>query len=101
MARRRWYGTTKQRGYSGQHPRLRKQWQPLVDAGLVSCHALICLKEGRRIQPGEPWDLGHTPDRTGWTGPEHQECNRADGTRRKNSRYRQESPPILLTSRNW
>lgn len=80
-------GTTRQRGYSGQHPRLRKQWQPAVDAGMVICHAVICLEERdgrtRWIQPGTPWHLGHNPERTAWTGPEHQRCNIADANRRK------------------
>jgi len=111
-------GSTKQRGYSGQHPRLRAQWKPQVDAGQVMCHAIICLEErdgrGRRIQAGAPWHLGHTADRTGWTGPEHQRCGAADGARRGNRRRGQRramakgqatpipaSPSPLRTSRSW
>ena len=99
-------GTTKQRGYSGDHPALRRKWKPVVDAGHAYCHAIICLKPSRHIQPGEPWHLGHTADRSTWTGPEHQHCNTADGARRKNHKQRSRIVPgrRLMQprpSRNW
>ena len=102
-ARARSRGTTKQRGYSGQHPKLRAKWKPLVDAGQVSCHASICLMPTRWIPPGSSWHLGHTPDRTGWTGPEHERCNEADGARRGNRMRgtRQRQPARWVTSRPW
>ena len=73
---------TSERGYGPEHQRERARWQPIVDAGQAMCHAARCLKPTRHIQPGEPWDLGHTPDRTAWTGPEHMRCNRVDGGKR-------------------
>jgi hypothetical protein len=91
--------TTKQRGYSGQHQKLHAQWKPAVDAGQVNCHATICVKPTRRIQPGTPWHLGHTTDRTSWTGPEHEQCSIADRNRRYNQARRQ--PPAWTTSRAW
>jgi hypothetical protein len=92
-------GTTTQRGYGRPHQKQRAQWKPLVDAGMVQCHAAICLEPSRWITPGTPWHMGHTPDRTGWTGPEHQRCGAADGARRGNrNRPRQ---PGWLTSRRW
>lgn len=109
-------GTTKQRGYSGQHQRLKEQWRPQVDAGVTYCHAIICKQElkgnGRRIAPGTPWHLGHTADRSAWTGPEHQGCNTADGARRGNrmrgaarlprrGRTITVSSVPLRTSRDW
>jgi hypothetical protein len=96
-------GTTTQRDYGSPHQKLRAQWEPLVDAGRVNCHATICLEElngrTRHIHPGTPWDLGHTPDRAAWTGPEHQRCSRADGARRGN-RMRPRRM-VMTTSRNW
>jgi hypothetical protein len=84
----RWRGSTAERGYGVPHQKLRNAWKPRVDAGQVDCHAIVCLEEldghGRRIPPGAPWHLGHTTDRSAWTGPEHQRCGAADGARRGN-----------------
>ncbi|SRR6266568_3766527 len=84
----RYYGKTRERGYGWEHAQLRKQWKPRVQAGQVACCAVICLEvmdgRPRLIAPGAPWHLGHTEDRTAWTGPEHQRCGAADGARRGN-----------------
>jgi len=70
-------GTRQQRGYTAEHDRLRKQLAPLVAQGRARC-----ARCGEPIHPSEPWDLGHTDDRTAWTGPEHaNRCNRAAGGR--------------------
>jgi hypothetical protein len=74
-------GTRQQRGYDAAHDRLRAQWKPKVDRASVHCHAEVCVMPARLILPGQPWDLGHTPDRKAWTGPEHATCNRAAGGR--------------------
>ena len=58
---------------------LRRGYHP-VEAGDVRC-----ARCGERIE-GEPWDLGHTDDRTAYTGPEHARCNRAAAARRRNAR---------------
>lgn len=76
-------GTTTERGYGREHQKVRASWSPLVDAGMVQCHAVICVMPTRWIEPGSKWHLGHTADRSGWTGPEHQRCNTADGGRRR------------------
>jgi hypothetical protein len=65
-------GSRQQRGYDREHDAERARWAPLVEAGGVDC-----ARCGLLIGPGEPWDLGHTDDRTAWTGPEHARCNRA------------------------
>lgn len=67
-------GSRQARGYGWQHDQERKRWRPKVDAGLVNC-----ARCGQPIEPGRPWDLGHTDDRTAWTGPEHATCNRRAG----------------------
>jgi hypothetical protein len=64
----------RRRGYDHRHDQQRERWRPKVDAGLVDCAR--CLKP---IRAGQPWDLGHTDDRTAWTGPEHASCNRRAG----------------------
>lgn len=72
-------GSTNDRGYGWDHQRLREHWAPQVKAGLVACHAAVCVMPGRWIPPDAPWDLGHTDDRRGYTGPEHRRCNRRAG----------------------
>lgn len=86
--------TNEQRGYGWLHIKLRRQWVPLVNAGGVRCHAIICIKPNRLITPGSDWHLGHTADRTAWTGPEHAACNLADGARR------QRTPATIKARRN-
>jgi hypothetical protein len=68
--------TTGARGYGLSHKAERKRWEPMVDRGGVTC-----TRCGEPIEPGRPWDLGHTDDRKGWTGPEHLTCNRRAGGR--------------------
>jgi hypothetical protein len=115
-ARVRWRGKTADRGYGSPHQKLRDQWKPAVEAGQVTCRAAICLEvrdgRSRMIAPGTPWHLGHTADRSGWTGPEHQRCGAADGARRGNRMRGQRramakagmttrTPVPLRTSRQW
>lgn len=71
-------GTRQERGYDANHDRLRAEWAPRVASGRVKCANPDC---GRIIRPGEPWDLGHTDDRTAYRGPEHARCNRSAGGR--------------------
>lgn len=75
-------GNTTDRGYGSRHQKLREQWEPYVEAGTVNCHAIVCLMPDRWIRPGSEWHLGHTRDRTGWTGPEHAKCNLSEGGKR-------------------
>lgn len=69
-------GTRQQRGYTTEHDRLRAELAPIVERGDA-----ICWRCRQPIQPGTAWDLGHTDDRSAWTGPEHATCNRAAGGR--------------------
>ena len=73
MARR----TTTERGYGAAHQRERSRWEALLQEQPVEC-ARGC---GTLIHAGDRWDLGHTADRTAWTGPECVSCNRSAGGR--------------------
>ena len=80
-------GETTARGYGWHHQRIRSGWAPLVAGGQV-----CCLRCGELIQPGTPWDLGHSDfDRSQYTGPEHRRCNRAAAARRTNELRRRKA----------
>lgn len=69
---------TTERGYGRAHQLERAKWVPLVEAGNVDC-----WRCGERINPGQPWDLGHDDeDRNAYRGPECRPCNRATAGRR-------------------
>jgi hypothetical protein len=75
-------GSTTARGYGAAHQRLRKTWAK----ELKRLGVLPCARCGLPIYDGDEWDLGHTDDRTAYTGPEHRrECNRADGGRKRHA----------------
>jgi hypothetical protein len=76
---------TAARGYGNHHQRERAKWEPLVEAGQVDCHAKLCLMPTRWIEPGSIWHLGHTEDRTTWTGPEHPRCNCTEAAIRRHA----------------
>lgn len=64
--------STTSRGYGHNHQLERERWRPHVEAGNVDCWRCT-----HRIQPDQPWDLGHDDtDRTKYRGPEHVACNR-------------------------
>jgi hypothetical protein len=75
--------TMEQRGYGAVHYAVRKRLKPFVDSGMAHC-----ARCGMQIKAGEPWDLGHTEDRMGWSGPEHRACNRATAAHRVRKRSR-------------
>jgi hypothetical protein len=70
--------TSAERGYGYAHRKARKEWKVLVEAGGVSC-----ARCSQPIEPGTPWDLDHTEDRTGYLGASHSRCNRATLTHAK------------------
>ena len=88
------------RGYNTLHQKLRAQWKPAVDGGMAFCHAAVCVEGDRWIRPGAPWHLGHTPDRTGWTGPEHARCNTSEAATRGNQQ-RGMRVKVTMRSRAW
>ena len=87
------------KGYGADHRAARDYWQAIVEAGRATCANPQCSDPGgRTIRPGEPWDLGHTADRSGYRGPEHQACNRAEGARVAN---KGRAAANRMTIRNW
>lgn len=71
-------GSRQSRGYDADHDAEREAWRPYVEAGEVDCRrGPHCVADQLRIQPGEPWDLGH-PDTQcpAPRAPEHRKCNR-------------------------
>ena len=83
--------TRQARGYGANHQALRKVCERRIRAGDVGC-----VRCGRLIVPGAPWDLGHDDiDRSRHTGAEHRRCNRAAGGRQgalaRNGRRRRPS----------
>lgn len=74
-------GSTTARGYGSAHQRLRAAWVARMARGEV----VHCARCGVRLTAGTPFDLGHTEDRTGYTGPEHATCNRSEGGTRGNA----------------
>jgi len=76
--------STTSRGYGNKHQRLRKAFAAAVEVG-----AVWCSRCGKLIEAGEKWDLGHDDhDRSVYTGPEHQKCNRSTAARREQSGVR-------------
>lgn len=80
--------TTDERGYGALHQAERSRWRKRIDAGTstqCACARPDCPHHTGRcptiIAAGDPFDLGHTDDRQGWTGPECPPCNRSAGGR--------------------
>ena len=88
-------GSTVARGYGYEHQQLRARLAPLVAAGEA-----VCVRCGRWIPPGAPWDLGHTVDRSAYTGPEHRRCNRREGGVRGN-RVRRGRQGVRSSALEW
>jgi len=78
------------RGYGRAHRRMRLLVAPFVRSGRA-----VCGRCGLPISPGSDWDLGHTEDRSAYSGPEHAACNRAAGARKTNRarKLRVDPPP--------
>ena len=76
---------------SGAHRAERRRWERRLAAG-ESFQCTCTGHCGRHtscttiITTGSRWDLGHTEDRTGWTGPECIPCNRGAGAINSNQR---------------
>lgn len=81
--------------YGAEHRAIRAAWAPEVAAGRVNC-----WRCNERIQPDEPWDLGHGDgaERDQYRGPEHAKHNRATRTHLAAQRQRPTEPHPGLRS---
>ena len=103
------------RGYGRSHQKLAAQllnaWQPgdpCARCGQPMWQRWRIRSDGQQVSAIH---LGHTPDRTGYTGLEHDTCNLADGARRGNQARGRRRRAVkagtvpawvpLTTSRNW
>lgn len=82
--------STSERGYGTRHQAVRQQWAARI-ASLPQqcvCDRADCPHHTGRcrvvIDSSTNWDLGHTDDRTAYTGPECIPCNRGAGARNSN-----------------
>ena len=53
---------------------MRRRLAPVVASGNVPC-----VRFGKLIEPGTPWQLHHRDDGRGWLGPAHHACNARAG----------------------
>jgi hypothetical protein len=89
-------GSTAERGYTGEHVKLKERWRPVVEAGQAHCTEPVCAYRTRWIPPGTAWDLAHDRTTGSYRGPAHRKCNRAEGARWGNQvrgRRRHRLPP--------
>lgn len=84
-------GSTTARGYGPEHRRLRQALLPYA-------YGEPCPKCGETMLPGQALDLGHTDDRTAYTGIEHARCNRQAGAHKGHAGRRAAKPQV---SRPW
>lgn len=100
----RYNRTTAQRGYGTKHEQLRarllKAWRPgdpCARCGQPMLYRWTLDRNGNRIAAIH---LGHTDDRTGYTGLEHARCNLRDGQRKTTAILRARGPltPRQLTA---
>lgn len=90
--------------YTGQHPRERARWAPLVNAGGVCCARCGRPIVAGKILQGSRWlsnwhldHLGPNPSR-----PSHWRCNTAAGGRKAGRRPGRRRPrPFMPLSTRW
>jgi hypothetical protein len=86
---------TSERGYGYRHQVLRRALLPFA-------YGRACPKCGQLMLPGQQLDLGHTEDRTAYTGMEHAHCNRRAGALKGNAIRRGETKPQPRSiTRRW
>ena len=84
-ARKRWTGTTAQRGYGPAHQAERERRLAVYRPGDLCAHCGQPITWWPLAVARRYLDLPHTADRGGYLpGLAHRHCNRADGARRGN-----------------
>lgn len=93
------------KGYDHRHKVERAGLQRRMDRGATfacACQHDACTKHVGPCQViitgSMAWDLGHTDDRTAWTGPECIPCNRSAGGKNGNRAARDKAATIR---REW
>lgn len=85
--------------YGWAHQQARAEWAPVVALGRTICSR---FKQDPQcpgvIEPGAPWDLDHTDDRTGYRGPAHESCNARAGALKRLGRL---PTPDNITTYKW
>lgn len=89
--------TKAERGYGPRHQALRQQWETRLNRGEIH----TCAKCGKPVSKYDTWDLGHTDDRTDYTGPEHMTCNRSAGAKNSAKVRQTKSALRQITVRDW
>jgi hypothetical protein len=89
--------TTRERGYGAAHQHQRARWQRIINQQPIKCATCPTIIPRHATN----WDLGHTPNRTGWLGPQCQRCNRADGGRRGAAKTNQHWTGTTEITRTW
>lgn len=84
-------GNTTDRGYGHRHRQLRLALLPYA-------YGEPCPKCGHPMLRGQALDLGHTDDRTAYTGIEHARCNRQAGAIKGHAGRQARRPQV---SRAW
>ncbi|NNG20509.1 hypothetical protein HJ590_13220 [Naumannella sp. ID2617S] len=96
--------STTARGYGTQHQAERRRWAKRIKATGIPC---TCTRDTcphhqgqcpTIIVDGMAWDLGHTDDRTAYTGPECVPCNRSAGGRNAAAKT---NAAATMTIREW
>jgi len=94
------------RGYGVAHIRTRERFAREMEMNgpiRCACEREDCTRHDELrcpviLGPEDDWDLGHTDDRTSWTGPECVPCNRGAGARRATQVRMQAA---TLVKREW
>jgi hypothetical protein len=89
-------GRTTQKGYGWRHQQERARAKRVVDAGKAHC-----ARCGGYILPGEPFDLDHTLDRTGYLGPSHRRCNRGEPNKRRRGKHNATAASRVQSRLRW